>query len=189
MPMSRRGHRAGTSDEKRTTERWTYAYLQISCSGGVSLESGTRARIGWLLVAGLAVAWVLSMTLRPDSTPNTINLVPLREHARAVVCLLDNCPDAARATRFLFIDVAGNVVVFVPIGLALAGALGGLANRRRLWMAIALCTALSIGIELFQLTIPSRATDVDDVLFNTVGAALGALFIVFSQHWLNHNGE
>lgn len=160
-------------------------------SGGISLKSGTRARIGWLLAAGLAVAWVLSMTLRPDSTPNTINLVPLREHTQAVACLLDNCPDAARAraARFLFIDVAGNVVVFVPIGLTLAGAMTGLSDRRRLWMAIALGTALSIGIELMQLTIPSRATDVDDVLFNTVGAAFGALLIILAQHRLNHNGE
>jgi len=138
------------------------------------------------VAACLAVAWVLSMTLRADSTPNTINLVPLREHTRANVCLLDGCPDVAKSARFLFIDVAGNVVVFVPIGLALAGALAGLSNRRRLWMAVALCAALSIGIELFQLTIPSRATDVDDVLFNTVGAALGAFFLVFAQHWLKH---
>jgi glycopeptide antibiotics resistance protein len=145
--------------------------------------------VGWLVATCLAVAWVLSMTLRPDSTPNTINLVPLREHTQAVVCLLNDCPDAARAARFLFIDMVGNVVIFVPIGLALTGALGRLPGRRRLWMAIVLCAALSIGIELVQLTIPSRATDVDDVLYNSVGAASGALFMVFAQHRLNHNGD
>jgi VanZ family protein len=40
-----------------------------------------------------------------------------------------------------------------------------------------------------QLTIPSRATDVDDVLFNTIGAALGALLIVFAQPRIKHNGD
>jgi glycopeptide antibiotics resistance protein len=145
--------------------------------------------VGWIVATCLAVAWVLSMTLRPDSTPNTINLVPLREHTQAVICLLNGCPYAARAARFLFIDVAGNVAIFVPIGLALTGALGGLPDRRRLWMAIALCAALSAGIELTQLTIPSRATDVNDVLYNSVGAASGALFIVFVQSRLNNNGD
>ena len=141
------------------------------------------------MVAALAVAWLLSMTLRADSTLNTINVVPLREHTQAVVCLLSDCPDAARSARFLLIDVAGNVAVFVPIGLALSGALGGALARRRLWLAVALCAALSVGIELVQLTIPSRATDVDDVLFNTVGAALGALLIVFGQRRFKHNGD
>ena len=155
----------------------------------ISGHPDTRAQIGWAVVACLAVAWVLSMTLRADSTLNTINLVPFREHTQAVACLLNDCPDAARSARFLFIDVAGNVVVFVPIGLALSGALGGTSDRRRLWLAVALCAALSIGIELVQLTIPSRATDVDDVLFNTVGAALGALLIVVAQRWFNHNGD
>jgi glycopeptide antibiotics resistance protein len=129
------------------------------------------------------------MTLRADSTLNTINLVPLREHTQAVVCVLNDCPDAARSARFLVIDVAGNVAVFVPIGLALAGALGHTLGRGRLWLVVALCMALSIGIELVQLTIPSRATDVDDVLFNTIGAAVGALLIVFTQRWFKHDGD
>jgi glycopeptide antibiotics resistance protein len=34
---------------------------------------------------------------------------------------------------------------------------------------------------LVQLAMPSRATDVDDVLLNTLGAALGAVFIVRSR--------
>jgi glycopeptide antibiotics resistance protein len=102
------------------------------------------------------VGWVLSMTLRADSTLNILNLVPLREHAQAVVCPLNDCPDAARSARFLFIDVAGNVVVFVPIGLALSGALGGALDRRGLWLAVALCMALSIGIELVQLLLLSQ---------------------------------
>lgn len=146
-------------------------------------------RIGWLVATVAVVAWVLSMTLRPDSTANTINLVPLREHVQAVVCLVNDCPAAGQAARFLFIDVVGNVAVFVPIGLVLTGVLGGLANRPRLWIAIALGGALSIGIELVQLIIPSRATDVDDVLFNTIGTALGATWVVAARYWLSYRGD
>ena len=33
---------------------------------------------------------------------------------------------------------------------------------------------LSLGIELAQLTIPTRATDVDDIILNTLGTLFGA---------------
>jgi glycopeptide antibiotics resistance protein len=36
---------------------------------------------------------------------------------------------------------------------------------------------LSLSIELAQLAIPTRATDVDDVILNTLGTAIGALLI------------
>ena len=52
--------------------------------------------------------------------------------------------------------------------------LGTGSRARQVWGAIALGTGLSLGIELAQLGIPGRATDVDDLLFNTLGAALGA---------------
>ena len=148
-----------------------------------------RVSLVWALVAGLAVAWVLSMTLRADSTLNTNNWVLLRDHVQAMGCLLHDCPNAASAARFLVIDVAGNVAVFVPIGLALSGALAGLPRQRRLLLAVALGAALSIGIELVQLTIPSRATDVDDVLFNTIGAALGAAGMLVLLHGFRHSGD
>jgi glycopeptide antibiotics resistance protein len=129
----------------------------------------------------VATGWVLVMVLRPDPTPNTINLVPLHDRLLALRCLLAGCPAARQAARFLFFETLGNVAVFVPIGLSLAGALHGLSGPRRVWIAIAAGAALSIGIELAQLAVPSRATDVDDVLLNTLGAALGAVFIVRSR--------
>jgi glycopeptide antibiotics resistance protein len=129
------------------------------------------------------------MTLRPDSSINTVNLVPFRDHAWAVRCLLSDCPAVTSAAYSIVVDVLGNVAVFFPIGLSLAGVLGGLPYRRRLGTAIAIGAGLSISIELIQLTIPSRATDVDDVLFNTIGAVLGAAFLIAAQAWLSRNGD
>jgi glycopeptide antibiotics resistance protein len=129
------------------------------------------------------------MTLRPDSTVDATNLVPLRDHAWAVRCLLSDCSDITDAVYSIVVDVLGNVVVFFPIGLSLAGVLGGLPYRRRLAMAVAIGAALSVSIELIQLSIPSRATDVDDVLFNTIGTALGAAFLIVAQHRRRRNGE
>jgi glycopeptide antibiotics resistance protein len=145
--------------------------------------------VGWASLAVLAIGWVLWMTLRPDRTANTINLIPLREHMQAVWCLRHSCPGAGRAARFLFVDVLGNIAVFVPIGFSLSGALGRLPVRRRLFTATSIGVLLSVMIELVQLAIPSRATDVDDVLFNGLGAAAGAAVMLLMQHWLKTNRE
>ncbi len=125
------------------------------------------------------MAVVLLMTLWPDATVNTANFVPFREHADALGCLLTGCDTAREAARFLAVDVAGNLVVFVPVGIVFAGVQAGVTSRRRFWVAVALGAALSGMIEAIQSTIPTRATDVDDLLFNTIGTALGACLLIW----------
>jgi hypothetical protein len=74
----------------------------------------------WLAVA-LIVIWLLSMTLRPGSQLNGINLVLFSRKWPALICLLEpSCSEQSAAFRFLFVDVLGNIAVFVPLGSALA---------------------------------------------------------------------
>jgi glycopeptide antibiotics resistance protein len=140
----------------------------------------------WLAVA-LIVIWLLSMTLRPGSQLNGINLVLFSQKWPALICMLEpSCSEQSAAFSFLFVDVLGNIAVFVPLGAALAVAT--LPRRleqqqktrlnSRWWLTvIAAGSLLSLSIELAQLTIPTRATDVDDVILNTLGTAIGALLI------------
>jgi glycopeptide antibiotics resistance protein len=131
---------------------------------------------GWAIVAGLTAGWLLWMTLRPDLSVNGINLIPFREHSRALTCLFDaGCTHRAESLRFVGVNIIGNVAVFVPLGLALAGLWPGSPARRALGRAILGGGSLSMSIELLQLLIPSRATDIDDVIFNSTGALLGGL--------------
>jgi glycopeptide antibiotics resistance protein len=127
------------------------------------------------------------MALRPGRAADTLNLTPFHVSLRALRCLLSACPAASGSARLLFVNVLGNVAVFFPIGLSLAGALGHGARARQVWGAISLCAGLSLAIELAQLGIPGRATDVDDLLFNTLGAALGAVCLVAVQRRLARN--
>ena len=77
-----------------------------------------RVRWRWWLLTAVSALWLLWMTMRPDSTPNQINLVPLAEHGQALVCLLrGDCANTGRVFWFLFIDVLGNIAVFTPLGL------------------------------------------------------------------------
>jgi len=135
-------------------------------------------RWGWWLLIGTTTLWLLWATLQSDGTilANDINLTPMAEHGWALACLINhNCLFQRRAFWFLLIDVVGNIIVFVPLGFGLAGAFQ-LANlRQTFWLAALGGFSLSLMIELIQLAIPSRSTDVDDLIFNTLGALIGAV--------------
>jgi glycopeptide antibiotics resistance protein len=72
-------------------------------------------------------------------------------------------------------QLIGNVVLFVPLGFLLPAALRSL---HRAWPTLLVAAALSVLIETTQAILPEHATDVDDVILNTTGAALG--FFAFS---------
>lgn len=79
--------------------------------------------------------------------------------------------DVALWLSWTRLEIIANVAMFVPLALLLTFALGA----RRWWIAVALCVALSLGVELFQHSMPGRVATVRDVLANGIGAALGAL--------------
>jgi glycopeptide antibiotics resistance protein len=69
------------------------------------------------------------------------------------------------------LGVAGNVVLFTPLGAVLR--FGGLPLNK----AVLAGVAFSTGIEVTQLLVPGgRTTSFDDVLLNVLGVVLG--------HWL-----
>ena len=139
------------------------------------------------LAAVLIAAWILSLTLRPGTRANGINLVPFKQKRAAAACILtSSCRQQRSSFTFLLVDVLGNLAVFVPFGMAIALATlptrTRVAARRRFglrwWRNIAaIGFLLSLGIELAQLTIPTRATDVDDIILNTLGTLFGAAAI------------
>jgi hypothetical protein len=66
-------------------------------------------------------------------------------------------------------DVIENLILFLPVGFLYRL----ITKRRGAWL---LGAAISAGIELFQIFIPARTSSPTDLLNNTLGAGLGALF-------------
>lgn len=124
-----------------------------------------------LLPVGLvwpAPRTALEAALRRWHTGQGINLLPL---------------DTVRrfwrygSQQQLLVNLAGNVAVFVPLGLLPPALWRGL---RRLWKTALLCCVCSCLIEFFQLFI-GRSVDVDDVILNTLGGVLG--YLLFALLW------
>jgi hypothetical protein len=72
------------------------------------------------------------------------------------------------------IDIALNVLMYVPLGVLLGRRSRGRGARAGL-RAWATLFAVSLGLELLQLAVPVRCASVDDLLFNTLGGGCGVV--------------
>lgn len=124
-----------------------------------------KRRLTWLwwALAAAVAAWLLWMTLRPNQNV-AAELAPLTESAA----------DRGISVHLL-IDLAGNIVVFVPLGAALALALRDRLVWRRLLLATLGGAGLGLVIELIQMAMPTRVSALDDWLLNIGGTFLGAV--------------
>jgi glycopeptide antibiotics resistance protein len=136
-------------------------------------SSPAPPRLAWaaagLYAAVLAVVTLAPIRWRPELARYRGNwrpqLVPLWN-------LVANLRHGDRVLATLA-GAAGNVALFLPLGFLLPL----LAPRMgRLWRTTAAGFAASAAIELSQVAFPGvRRVDVNDVLANTLGAALGFL--------------
>ena len=89
---------------------------------------------------------------------------------------------------FIPFDIGSNLVGYLPLGLLLAWAMGGPVYR--VWWpmsaAVLAAAALSYGVEVAQHFLPGRHPSLLDWVLNTVGAAAGALLILWTRRlgWL-----
>lgn len=75
---------------------------------------------------------------------------------------------------YSFVEGAANVAMFLPVGMFLVLLLG----RSRWWLAIALGVGLSALIETAQAFLPTRVSDVRDLLHNGLGALVGVVVVL-----------
>lgn len=92
---------------------------------------------------------------------------------------------APASLRYVHVELAANVLVFVPVGFLLAL----LLPARWWWLAALAGLCLSAGIELAQFVLLSgRVADPVDLVTNTVGAFAGAALGGLTQLWLARHG-
>ena len=72
------------------------------------------------------------------------------------------------------INIIGNIAMFIPVGIVLPICFRKLENIKKTVFA---GVGLILFIELTQLICPERHTDIDDLILNTSGVAIGACII------------
>ncbi|MBO7376034.1 MAG: VanZ family protein [Clostridia bacterium] len=130
-----------------------------------------------LYLLWMTVAVIISQTLSVDGTvtgfsfsaasalnPNLYNYVPFYFMKRLITLA-----GKSGFYGFLFINVIGNVAIFLPVGFCSRWAYSfGIGKATLFW------AALSLAVELCQIP-TNRNTDIDDLILNTAGAFAGAL--------------
>lgn len=114
------------------------------------------------LVAYLAAVGVV--TFRP-APPDDGTLTWVR-------ATIDALARVGLPVTFEGVEASANVVMFLPFGL-----LVGLLLARPWWVVVLLGTATSVTIETVQRWLPTRYPTLQDVVMNTLGAALGLLVL------------
>ena len=102
-----------------------------------------------------------------DQAANHLNLIPFRT-LRLFFGLLDS--SRTEYVRAAVVNLFGNVIMFIPLGFLLPRVFPRLNRFRK----VLLTTALSItAVEIIQLLTLVGSCDIDDLILNVIGAAMG----------------
>ena len=135
-----------------------------------------RSRIVYALFAAYCALMLWLLFDRPgyidgipywDQLLPNLNLMPFRTLRLFFGLLRDHRPYLVRAA---LINLLGNVVMFVPLGLFLPLIF---TRLRKLWRTLFTVTLLIAVVEIAQLFTLLGSCDVDDLILNLLGAALG----------------
>jgi VanZ family protein len=120
----------------------------------------TRRYQGALAVCALLIAYA---SLYP--------FVPLRAPG-------DDALEVFFKPRYFAFDFVLNVLAYVPFGFLACHRFRESGNPHPGWRAVALGAGLSAAMELCQLFVPYRVSTLSDIVANSAGAGLGALFFI-----------
>ena len=103
-----------------------------------------------------------------DNVKANINLCPF-ETVRQLAGIL-SMSESQYLIRFAFINIAGNIVMFLPLGIFLPSLWKA---QRKFWVFLLTVLGTILLIEVIQTLTLLGIGDVDDVILNSIGALLG----------------
>lgn len=135
---------------------------------------------------GVVLTWVMALTLFKDkltigglwstaahTNHRSLNLEPLYSWYHATVWYGP------------WMNTFGNILLFVPLTFLITGLLRRHVDHPAL-LAAAIGVALSFSIEVAQFVFAVGYSDIDDLIFNSLGGAIGAF--AFTRMGARHRG-
>jgi glycopeptide antibiotics resistance protein len=175
-PAAVRSSLTGAAAVTPAGERPASSSSASSASSSSSAWTGRPAapRAVLLVATAAYLAFIGWVTLGPQPYDPSAATVLDR-----VLALLQGAPVTSWIT-FDIVEFTANIALFVPLGVLLVLVLG---SRSR-WLALALSVALTCGIELAQgAWLPTRVSDLRDVVANSAGAALGIVLLLADRRF------
>ena len=133
-----------------------------------------KSTLKWLflLPAALYLYMVIKLTFLKDGIrleTNVYRIMPFNS--------VYEYKQGLKSAASLIMNYAGNIAMFFPFGIFLPV----FFKKLNFWKTVLLGLLFSLLIELLQHTMSSGYADVDDIIMNTLGAALGAFtfFYIF----------
>lgn len=99
---------------------------------------------------------------------SNINLIPLQT-IRIFINTLSSS-DYGYALRHAIINLAGNVVMFVPLGFFIPSVF---SKNSSFFRSMIICASIVVSIEVVQLFTLLGSCDIDDLILNLIGVAIG----------------
>ena len=153
---------------------YTLIYLAVRVVLGIYRRKVDWKREAWLLLLYVNLAVLIRFTFYPFSRVDG-KVQPLLFDPSAVFPLRVNLMPLAHLLWFdtkrdLLLNLIGNVCMFIPSGIILPVLFRRLDSFLKV---IAAGAFISVCIEILQLPFAERASDIDDVILNTLGVAIG----------------
>lgn len=130
-----------------------------------------------ILLLLVVTATIILITIATSGKSYTkIDPVPF-EDLRHLAHRLEHRPISTQVMAVIVMPIIGNILLFVPWGFLTFIALYTVERPTIQTYVLTVLTglSLSLSIEAWQYFLPSRVADVNDVIWNTTGATLGAI--------------
>ncbi|WP_455540003.1 VanZ family protein [Terrisporobacter sp.] len=113
----------------------------------------------------ISIIFIIALTIFPVTSSFkldlNINLIPFKTvfHFISKFDLIE-----------LLFNILGNIIMFVPFGFFLY-----FKERGDKKITLIACLLLTVSVEITQLILPERTTDIDDVILNFLGGYIGVV--------------
>ena len=126
--------------------------------------------LSFFYTAGLIYVFFFARRRWREFPVRNFNIVPLKNKIQYLQAWSHHtAPENAEVLK----DVVGNILIFIPFPFLLLFLLGFKSYGRLLLLSF----VFSTGVELIQLITNVGVADIDDVLFNTLGAGIGIIIM------------